>query len=164
MGTKSTIALTAGLALVAASIGFLALATARQGAALAQLEARLAATAAAEAAAARADLAASASATPRIIYIDGAIQRPGVYEVPQDGGLTAGRLLAAAGAEPVDLRVYLIPAADSAKRLAAWREQGGSVDTRDGAPCLVIDRMAKDGIVGYDPLLSAGDKLWIARR
>jgi len=38
-----------------------------------------------------------ATATLGVIYVDGAVARPGVYQLPEGGRLTASRLIAAAG-------------------------------------------------------------------
>lgn len=165
MGTKTTVALTVGLVALAGSIVFLARAVTRQGEVVAALEARIAANAARDV---DAHLPAAASNSEaeaqQIVYIDGAVARPGVYELPRGGVLTTSRLLIAAGVQPIDLRVLVMPALDSPTRLAQWKQSGGAVDTRDGQPCMVVERTAREGVMVNDLVLRAGDKLWIAGR
>jgi len=42
-----------------------------------------------------------------VIYVDGTIARPGVYQIPDNGRLTAGRLIAAAGGSEADTPIQV---------------------------------------------------------
>lgn len=101
---------------------------------------------------------------PGVLHVDGAVERPGMYNMPIGSGITAGRLIAAAGRGTSALRVTVRPIRDSAARIDEWRAEGREVTTWDGAACMVFvhDPAAKLPLDG--PKLRPDDTIWVAPR
>lgn len=96
-----------------------------------------------------------------IVAVAGCIPRPGLYALPPEGGLSVGRLIAAAGGPRVGLqyRARIVPRVDASKRAAAWKDAGGVIDSWGGGRYLVVQPACEGGNFGKDPIVFAGDLL-----
>lgn len=96
-----------------------------------------------------------------IVGVAGCIARPGLYALPPEGGLSVGRLIAAAGGPRVGLqyRARIVPRVDASARVAAWKDAGGAIDSWGGGRCLVVQPAREGGNSGKDPIVLGGDLL-----
>jgi protein involved in polysaccharide export with SLBB domain len=131
----------------------------RQQGALARLEDRMA-QAAVQSASVEST---SSQADPGVVFVDGAVARPGVYSLPAMGTLTASRVISAAGGVKGSVAIQILPELDADARLTEWRSWGGPVGVRDGAACFVLQREDVAGVTPRDVALRAGDTVWVTR-
>jgi hypothetical protein len=145
--------LAVALVVACAAIVVLGYSVMRQGEALARIEEDLAK---------RGDASATSepAKSPGVVYLDGAVRRPGVYNLPEVGELTVSRLVAAAGGARtgVPFVARLVPQTDSVVRIAQWQGAGGAIETWKGQTCLLIENGLR-ATAGADPALRAGDML-----
>lgn len=100
---------------------------------------------------------------PGVVFVDGAVARPGVYSLPAMGSLTASRVISAAGGAKGSVAIQVLPELDADARVTEWRANGGQVGVRNGAACLVLRQEDASGVTPRDVALRAGDTVWVER-
>jgi hypothetical protein len=96
---------------------------------------------------------------PAPVHLEGAVPRPGAYNLPEGGSLKVDRLVRAAGLSDAQVSVRVLPSVGGDTLVQRWKADGLSVRT-DGpdAPCVEVTVDAKGA---HPPLMLRGGELVI---